>query len=253
MPCEFDSASSSSMLAPSAAMVRSCCQGKDVMSRRTCAGGRCAAQQDERYPHLKVGREAAMAWARCKQEDEPSPSENAAHAVSPTATSTRSGARNYETKVRDKIRKKNRKEGRKQRCQFTGLEADLQPTEVVAVASKFVRSDGCSPELDTDPIQDYSETTAARIEQEANSKTADQEGNLSHLKVGRETAMAWQDTDRRMSPHSARTQPMQRYSRQLQQDQELVTTRSRPATRSGRSVAKKATSSDPRVQREPAP
>ena len=135
---------------PVAAMVRSCCHGKDVMSRKACAEGRCAAQQDERYPHLKAGREAAMAWARRRQKDEPSLSKDAAQAALLTATSTRSRACNYEIKACDKIKKKRCKEGYKQLpkgamrssplrhpgqgtqqptgCQFTRLEADIPPT-----------------------------------------------------------------------------------------------------------------------------
>ena len=84
------------------------------MSRRTCAGGRCAAQQDERYPHLKVGREAALAWARRKQKDEPSLSKDTAQAVSLTAAATGSRACNYEIKACDKIKKKSCKEDCKQ-------------------------------------------------------------------------------------------------------------------------------------------
>ena len=180
---------------PVAAMVRSCCHGKDVMSRKACAEGRCAAQQDERYPHLKVGRETAMAWARRKQKDEPSPSKDVAHAVSLTATSTRSRTCNYETKACDKIKKKSCKEGCKQLakgamrtsplrhpgqgtqrpagCQFTRLEADIPPTEAVASALEFGRPESWGPELDADPIQDFSETIAAKSEQEANNKTTE--------------------------------------------------------------------------------
>ena len=178
---------------PVAAMVQSCCHGNDVMSRKACAEGRCAAQQDERYPHLKVGRETAMAWARRKQKDEPSPSKDVAHAVSLTATSTRSRACNYETKACDKIKKKSCKEGCKQLakgamrtsplrhpgqgtqrpagCPFTRLEADIPPTEAVASALEFGRPGSGGPELDADPIQDCSETTTAKSKQEASNKT----------------------------------------------------------------------------------
>ena len=153
-----------------------------------------------------------MAWARRRQKDEPSLSKDVAYAVSLTATSTRSRACNYEIKARDKIKKKSCTEDCKQLakgamrtsplrypgqgtqqpagCQFTGLEADIPPTEAVALALEFGRPESWGPELDTDPIQDFADT-AAMNEQEANNKTTEQDERYPHLKVGREAAMAW--------------------------------------------------------------